>query len=106
MRWLALAGILALLVGYGDRIQSGYETWTGKKADPRVEAAIDLRCGDESVVLRTECARELRRDFQTGARHPEAIVRPHCTRFMNDWSLEIEQPSTICTELYGGWIEG
>jgi hypothetical protein len=106
MRWLALVGTLALLVGSGDRLWSEYESWTGAKSDPRVEAAIELRCANDPAPLQDDCARELERNFAENVREPEAIVRRHCTRFTNEWTLEIEEPYTICTELYGGWIQG
>ena len=53
-----------------------------------------------------DCARELEQEFASGTREPEAIVRRHCTRFTNEWTLNTERPLPICTELYGGWIKG
>jgi hypothetical protein len=106
MRWLVFVGILALLVGSGDRLQNGFESWIGEESDPRVEAAIELRCANDPAPLRDDCARELERDFATNVREPEEIVRRHCTRFTSEWTLEVDEPSTICTELYGGWIQG
>jgi len=106
MRWLALAGILALLATNTDRLRSEYEAWTGETTDPRVQAAIELRCANDPVSLRDACAQDLQRDFQEDVREPEAIVRRHCTRFSSEWTLDLEEPSTICRDLYGGWIEG
>jgi hypothetical protein len=75
-------------------------------ADPHVRPAIALRCHAEPAGARAECEHALRRDFASGARQPEAIMRRHCTRFANRWAEDAEPPSPVCSELYGGWIEG
>ena len=106
MRLLALASTLALMAGYQAEIRSQVESWLGAGKDPRVQAAIELRCDSGPVSLHMDCANELEQEFASGIREPEAIVRRHCTRFTNEWAPESEHPLPICTELYGGWIEG
>jgi hypothetical protein len=106
MRWIALVGGLALLLTQAPELRARAEAWLGVESDPRVQAAIELRCPADSSFLRADCARELEQDFAAGRREPESIVRPHCTRFENDWALHAEPPLPICTELYGGWIKG
>jgi hypothetical protein len=107
MKLLAFLGALALIATQGPTIRSRLEAWLGGEGDPHAEAAIELRCDSDSTVLRTDCARELRRDFESGVLEPETIVKRHCTRFPNDWaSAAPPRPLPICAELYGGWIEG
>ena len=106
MRFLALAATLALIIGYQAEIRSQIDVWLEADADPRVQAAIELRCDSGPTSLHMDCARELEQEFASGTREPEAIVRRHCTRFTNEWTLNTERPLPICTELYGGWIKG
>lgn len=106
MRPLVLLVALGLAIHFRMEIASQLETWTTPSDDPRVAAAIELRCNAEPVPLRDDCARELEQDFVTGVREPETIVRRHCTRVRSDWMLESEPPLPICRDLYGGWIRG
>ena len=106
MRLLTLTTTLALTVFYHAEIRSQIEAWAGMDQDPRVEAAIQLRCDSGPTSLHMSCAQELEQEFEAGIREPETIVRRHCTRFSNEWAIESERPLPICTELYGGWIEG
>ena len=106
MRLLALAAGLALTASYQTEIRSQIGIWLGLDEDPHVQAAIELRCDSNPDDLHGDCAGDLEREFASGRREPEAIIRRHCTRFTNEWALDTEQPLPICTELYGGWIEG
>jgi hypothetical protein len=106
MRLFVFASALALATGYQADIRSQVDAWLGAEEDPKVQAAIQLRCESGPANLHLACARELEHEFESGAREPEAIVRRHCTRFSNEWAVEAERPLPICTELYGGWIEG
>ena len=103
---LALLGSLILIAINASQIRSRIDDWRGIEADPRVDAAIKLRCDSGPAPLRADCAQELEREFASEVRSPEAILRRHCTRFANEWTAGVEQPAPICDELYGGWIEG
>jgi len=107
MKLLFFLGTLALIATYGTELHSRVDRWIGGESDPHVQAAIDLRCQSGPAAFRVDCARELRRDFEAGAREPASIVKRHCTRFSNEWAVAAQRrPLPICTELYGGWIEG
>jgi hypothetical protein len=106
MRALIYVSITLMLAYQGPALYAaGGQLFFGD-ADPHVQPAIALRCDDEPAGTRAECEHELRRDFASGARQPEAIVRRHCTRYANRWAEEADPPSRLCSELYGGWIEG
>jgi hypothetical protein len=107
MKLLAFLGALVLIASQGATLRSRIETWLEGKSDSHAEAAIALRCDSDSTAVRSHCADELRRDFESGVLEPESIVKRHCTRFPNDWaSAAPASPLPICAELYGGWIEG
>jgi hypothetical protein len=106
MRFLFWMTIVALGVGVVPNLRNEVASFFVPAPDPRVEAAVELRCADEIAGLRDECARELRHDFEAGMREPETIVRRHCTRVVSDWAMDIPRPLPICDELYGGWIRG
>ncbi len=106
MRTLFIVTALAFLVGALPEIREAATNYLEPEIDPRVEVAIELRCAEEIPAFRDDCARELRQDFEVGAREPEEIVRLHCTRIESDWAIHTRSPMPICDELYGGWIKG
>jgi hypothetical protein len=106
MRALVVASIITLLVYQGPTLYDWANDSFFGEVDPHVQPAIALRCDEASANARAECEHELRREFASGTIHPEAIVRRHCTRYANRWSEDAEPPARVCSELYGGWIEG
>jgi hypothetical protein len=106
MRALVVTSILALMISHSPALFSGAKALFFEDHDPHLRHAIALRCDDPSQSDRDSCEQELRSEFASGAREPEAIVRRHCTRFANRWATEAEPASSVCHELYGGWIEG
>jgi len=106
MRILPYVVALTAFGAFGTDIPTDIDTWINRDEGPTVHAAIQLRCDSGAEDLRAECAKDLQRDIDTGVAKPDTIVRVHCTRFTNAWTLEAESPSEICQELYGGWIEG
>ena len=107
MRFFILTAALCLIAWSTPEFRAWSKTLLEDHDDPHIVAAIELRCASkENGTFRTQCARELERDFERGIRQPEAIVRLHCSRFSSDWAPTSHSPDSICEELYGGWIEG
>jgi hypothetical protein len=105
MRFIVLITALGLIGWSSPELRE----WTGilvpERSDPRAAAAIELRCASEMDAFRDDCAEELQKNFDLGVREPEAILRLHCTRYTNEWSLTPSAAPSICEEMYGGWIE-
>jgi len=76
------------------------------KLDPTVRAALEARCGDVEVSMRSTCEQGLLEDFAGGAYEPDSVLRLHCTRWTGTWGSVTEPPLPICEERYGGWITG
>ena len=106
MRLLGWTLIIGLLAATIPQVRTEAKSLFEPQSNPRVEAAIDLRCVGEPLAFRDDCARELRHDFKVGLREPEEIVRRRCTRIQSDWAIHTRAPLPICNELYGGWIKG
>jgi len=106
MRALVAASIISLLAYHGPALYDWANGSLFGAVDPLVRPAIALRCDEVAFGTRADCEQELLREFSSGAAEPEAIVRRHCTRYANRWSEDAEQPAPVCSELYGGWIEG
>ena len=106
MRLFIVISALAMMTWSLPVVQQAYTDWLDGVDTVHAEAAIELRCSSEAADFRDECATDLQRDFDLGVRHPEMIVRAHCTQFASDWALSQPAPLSICQELYGGWIKG
>jgi hypothetical protein len=90
---------------HGQELISNAQELIADDTDPYIQTATALRCGSEPASVASECVRALHKDFETGIRKPEEVVRRHCTRFDNSWSDEVQRTSDLCSGLAAGLIE-
>lgn len=73
--------------------------------DPAARRAIDLQCRLVAAAQRHHCERDNAAALRAGQLDVERILRVHCARFENDWSLEAGQDRDACEAKPPSWLE-